>query len=235
MTSVIHCSGQVKCLWLQWYIADWKSAGLQQFLAECNKFARLNSIMSSARNHYQNKHKPNSPMSLFMHTSWGEVFLPWDTFNVFMCSTDRSLWNKKLSRYIIVAHYAHWHKKLHIKQDNKIKWWTGCCNKVKCNLVQALRLCTGCMAHRGSRGLTLLFHDHGTRRGVRGSASRPGRSLPPGKDPVSIVQEAGWAPGLVWTGAENHAPKWIQSPDHPARSYTNYATRPTCCNIMTLY
>jgi hypothetical protein len=25
-------------------------------------------------------------------------------------------------------------------------------------------------------------------------------------DPVFIVQEAGWAPGLVWTGAENTAP-----------------------------
>ena len=24
----------------------------------------------------------------------------------------------------------------------------------------------------------------------------------PGKDPVPIVQEAGWAPGSVWTGAE---------------------------------
>ena len=28
----------------------------------------------------------------------------------------------------------------------------------------------------------------------------------PGKDPVSIVQEAGWASGPVWTGAENLAP-----------------------------
>jgi hypothetical protein len=27
----------------------------------------------------------------------------------------------------------------------------------------------------------------------------------PGKDPVTIVQEAGWAPGPVWTGAENLA------------------------------
>ena len=24
----------------------------------------------------------------------------------------------------------------------------------------------------------------------------------PGKDPVPIVQEVGWAPGPVWTGAE---------------------------------
>ena len=36
---------------------------------------------------------------------------------------------------------------------------------VKCTLVQALRLCTGRTAHRGSRGIALLFHDHGTRKG----------------------------------------------------------------------
>jgi hypothetical protein len=35
-----------------------------------------------------------------------------------------------------------------------------------------------------------------------GSASRPGFSLPPGKEPVPIIQEAGWATGPVWTGAE---------------------------------
>jgi len=37
--------------------------------------------------------------------------------------------------------------------------------KVKCTLVQALRLCTGRTAHRASRGIALLFLDHGTRRG----------------------------------------------------------------------
>jgi hypothetical protein len=37
--------------------------------------------------------------------------------------------------------------------------------KVKVTLVQALRIYTGCMAHRGSRGTTLPFLDHGTRRG----------------------------------------------------------------------
>jgi hypothetical protein len=33
----------------------------------------------------------------------------------------------------------------------------------------------------------------------------------PGKDPVPIVQEAGWAPGPVWKGAENLAHTGIQS------------------------
>ena len=37
--------------------------------------------------------------------------------------------------------------------------------KVKCTPVQALRLCTGCTAHRGRRGIALPFHDHGTGRG----------------------------------------------------------------------
>jgi len=41
----------------------------------------------------------------------------------------------------------------------------GQCRKVKCTLVQALRLCTGRTAHRGSRGMAVPFHDHGTRRG----------------------------------------------------------------------
>ena len=37
--------------------------------------------------------------------------------------------------------------------------------KVKCTLVQAMRLCTGRTAHRGSGGISLPFLDHGTRRG----------------------------------------------------------------------
>ena len=37
------------------------------------------------------------------------------------------------------------------------------------------------------------------------SAPRPGR-FTPRKDPVSIIQEAGWAPGPVWTGVEYLAP-----------------------------
>ena len=42
----------------------------------------------------------------------------------------------------------------------------------------------------------------------------PRPHLPPGKDPLSIVQEAGCAPGPVWTGAENlHPPPGIRSPD----------------------
>jgi len=52
--------------------------------------------------------------------------------------------------------------------------------KVKCTLLQALRLCTGRTSHKGSRGIALLFLDHGTRR-EWGSILRPGRPLPQGK------------------------------------------------------
>ena len=40
---------------------------------------------------------------------------------------------------------------------------------------------------------------------VRGQCHAPAVTYP-GKDPVPIVQEAGWASGPVWTGAENLAP-----------------------------
>ena len=42
------------------------------------------------------------------------------------------------------------------------------------------------------------------------SAARPGRTLPPRKDAVPILQKAGWAPGPVWT-AENLVPTGIRS------------------------
>jgi hypothetical protein len=58
--------------------------------------------------------------------------------------------------------------------------------------------------------------------GGEGSASRPGCSLPPGKDPVRIVQKAGWAPGPVWKGAENLSPTGIRSPNRRARSQSLY-------------
>jgi len=93
--------------------------------------------------------------------------------------------------------------------------------KVKCTLVQALRLCTGCMAHSGSRGIALPLLDHGTRRGW-GVSVTPRPLFTPRKDLVPIAQEVGWAPGPVWTGAENLTPTRIRSPDRPARSQSLY-------------
>ena len=105
--------------------------------------------------------------------------------------------------------------------------------KVKCPLVQALSLCTGCTAHRGSRGIALLFHDHGTRKGW-GVSVTPRPLFTPGKDPVPIVQEAGWAPGPVWTGAENLAPPTGFDPrtvQVAASRWTDYATRPINASV----
>jgi len=48
-------------------------------------------------------------------------------------------------------------------------------------------------------------------------AARPDRTLPP----VPILQEAGWAPGPVWTGGKSR-PHWDSIPDHPARSQSLY-------------
>ena len=39
----------------------------------------------------------------------------------------------------------------------------------------------------------------------------------PGKDPVPILQGAGWAPGPVWTGGKSR-PHRDSIPDRPARS-----------------
>jgi len=104
----------------------------------------------------------------------------------------------------------------------------SCCKvKVKVTRVHALRLCTGRTVHRGSRGIALLFHDHSTERGW-GVSVTPWPLFTPGKDPVPIVREAGWAPGPVWTGAENLAPTGIRSPDLPVRSQYS------CCNPLLL-
>ena len=71
---------------------------------------------------------------------------------------------------------------------------TGYNITVTCTLVQALRLCTGCTAHRRSRGIAVLFLDHGTRRG-EGSASRLSRSLPPGKTQYPFYRRLGGPQG----------------------------------------
>ena len=96
-------------------------------------------------------------------------------------------------------------------------------------LLQVQRLCTGRTAHRGSRGIALLFLDHSTRR-VWGFSVTPRPLFIPGKDPVPIVKGAGWAPGPVWTGAENLTPPgfdpWTVEPI--ASRYKDYAFRPPC-------
>ena len=94
----------------------------------------------------------------------------------------------------------------------------------ECNLLLYVKVKWSCyrpgVAQRVGRGIALLFHNCGTRRGWVVS-STPQPHFTPGKDLVPILQEAGWAPGPVWTGAKS-CPHWDSIPDRPARSQSLY-------------
>ena len=60
--------------------------------------------------------------------------------------------------------------------------------------------------------------------GVGGQRHTPA-AFTPGKDPVRIVQEAGWDPVSVWISVENLAPTGTRSPDLPARCESLYRLR----------
>ena len=52
------------------------------------------------------------------------------------------------------------------------------------------------VTQRVGRGIALLFHDRGTRRGW-GVSNTPRPHFTAGKDPVPILQEAGWVPAVA--------------------------------------
>jgi hypothetical protein len=83
------------------------------------------------------------------------------------------------------------------------------------------------MASRVSRGIALPLLDHGIRRGSQ-------THFTPGKDPVPIVQEAGWSPGPVWTGGKSR-PTGIRSPDRPARSQSVYSIKRSLIYCVDCY
>ena len=90
------------------------------------------------------------------------------------------------------------------------------------------------MAQRVGRGIALLFHDRGTRRGWVVS-SKPLPHFTPGKDPVPILQEAGWSPGPVWTGGKSRTHR-DSIPDRPARSQSIYRlSYPAHINLQIVY
>ena len=104
--------------------------------------------------------------------------------------------------------------------------------KVKCTLVQALRLCTDPTAHRGSRGIALFFFTTAL-EGGEGSASRPGRSLLPGKTRYTLYRRLGGP-----QGRSGHVRKISPQPGFDPRTvqpvasrYTDYVTRPTPCTV----
>ena len=103
--------------------------------------------------------------------------------------------------------YIQWNIHCNLRDKSKVKW---------------SRYRPG-VAHGVGRSIALLFRDSGTRRGwVVSSTTRP--HFTPGKDPVHTLQEARWAPGLVWTGGKSR-PHRDSMPDRPARSKSLYRLR----------
>jgi len=90
--------------------------------------------------------------------------------------------------------------------------------KIKFTLEQPMK------AQRRGRGIALVFLNLGAKwRCLVNTTPRP--IYPWVRDPVPIVQKTGWAPGPVWTGAENLTSACIQSPDRPACSQSLYQLR----------
>ena len=96
--------------------------------------------------------------------------------------------------------------------------WNRCYSRLKVK-VKWSRYRPG-VAQRVGRCIALLLHDRGTRRGwVFSSTPRP--HFTPGKDPAPIVQEAGWAPGPVWTGGKSRSHR-DSIPHRPSCSQSLY-------------
>ena len=101
--------------------------------------------------------------------------------------------------------------------------------KVKVTLVQALRLCTGRTAHRGSRGIALLFHAQRHWKGVRGQRHAPAALYPPGKKRYPLYSRLGGPQGRSGQVRKISTPAGFdpRTVQPVASRYTDYATRPT--------
>ena len=91
------------------------------------------------------------------------------------------------------------------------------------------------MTQRVGRGIALLFHDRGIRRG-EWSAARHGRTLPPGKTRYPLYRRLG-APQGRSGRAENLVPPRDSIPDRPVRSSVAIPTElpgPHMSNVSVL-
>ena len=88
---------------------------------------------------------------------------------------------------------------------------------VKWTLVQTLMLCTGRTAHRGSRGIALLFHEQDTRR-ERGVSVTPMPLFTSGKTRYPTYRRLGGSQGRSGQVRKISPPTGIRSPDGPALS-----------------
>jgi len=93
-----------------------------------------------------------------------------------------------------------WRDQLHLEDQgtgntpNSSGTWWWWWKKVKCTLVLSLRLCTVRTAHRGNRGIALLFLNHGTRRGWVVSVT-PRPLFTPGKTRYTLYRSLGGLQG----------------------------------------
>jgi len=108
--------------------------------------------------------------------------------------------------------------------------------KLKCTLVQALRLCTGRTAHWGSRSIALLFHDQRHQKGVRGQRRATAALYPRGKTRYPLYRRLGGPQG--WPGQARKIsppPGFDPRTAQPVASrYTDWSTRPTNLAINTI-
>ena len=124
----------------------------------------------------------------------------------------------KSKKYLTQCIQSIFHIMVFFYRGAMIMWYQGVTIRVKVK-VKCTR-CRPCVAQSVGRGIVVLFHDRGTRRGWVVS-STPWLHFISRKDPVPILQEAGWAPGSVWTGRKSRFHR-DSIPDRPARSQSLY-------------
>jgi len=100
--------------------------------------------------------------------------------------------------------------------------------KGKVHFCKSLRLCTVRTAHWGSRGIALLFYDHGTVRGW-GVSVTPWPLFTPGKTRYPLYRRLGWPQGRSGQVRKISPPLGFdpRTVQPVASRYTDYATRPT--------
>jgi hypothetical protein len=88
------------------------------------------------------------------------------------------------------------------KSEGRLKGrWNYIIKKVK---VDVSRYVPG-VAQRVGRGIAVLFHDRGTRRGGEWSAARPGQNLPPGKTRYPLYRRLGGPQGRYGQGENSRS------------------------------
>jgi len=112
--------------------------------------------------------------------------------------------------------------------STKLRPTLVCKVKVKCTLVQALRLCTGRTAHGGSREITLPFLWPTALEEGEKSASRPSPFLPQEKSRYPLYRRLGGPQGRSGQMRKISLPPGFDSRTvQPLASrHTYYATRP---------